>query len=270
MKLQIGLYEKAMPNDWTMEQKLRCVKQNGFDFMEISIDETEEKLGRLTDPVAADDIRRAIDATGVPILTMCLSGHRKYPLGGTDPRCLEIMQGAIRLALKLGIRLIQLAGYDVYYTPSTPQTVRRFEENLRIAVDMAAASGVLLGFETMETDFMNTTAKAMQYVRKMQSPYLGVYPDIGNITNATPDYLQDLAAGAGHIFAAHLKETAPGKFRDMAFGAGHVDFDGCVDTLIRQGVRIFNCEFWYNPDYEPQEWVRRNKAYVDQVFAGYR
>ena len=30
---------------------------------------------------------------------------------------------------------------------------------------------------------MNTTAKAMDYVKRIGSPYLGVYPDVGNLTN---------------------------------------------------------------------------------------
>ena len=46
---------------------------------------------------------------------------------------------------------------------------------------MAAGSGIVMGFETMETEFMNTVEKAMHYVRRMNSPYLGVYPDSGNI-----------------------------------------------------------------------------------------
>ena len=50
---------------------------------------------------------------------MCLSGHRKYPLGSHDKeiqkKSLEIMKKAIDFAADLGIRIIQLAGYDVYY-----------------------------------------------------------------------------------------------------------------------------------------------------------
>ena len=75
--------------------------------------------------------------TGVPIRTMCLSGHRKYPLGSNDPetcaRGMEIMEKAIRLAEDLGIRIIQLAGYDVYYEEGSEETRERFEENLKKA-----------------------------------------------------------------------------------------------------------------------------------------
>ena len=75
---------------------------------------------------------------------------------------MEIMEKAIQLADDLGIRVIQLAGYDVYYEESTPETVKRFGENLKKCEQMAARSGIVLGFETMETEFMNTVEKAMK------------------------------------------------------------------------------------------------------------
>lgn len=46
---------------------------------------------------------------------------------------------------------------------------------------MAARKGILLGFETMETPFMDTVEKAMYYVKTIDNAYLGVYPDIGNL-----------------------------------------------------------------------------------------
>ena len=39
----------------------------------------------------------------------------------------------------------------------------------------------MLGFETMETPFMDTVEKAMAYVKDVDQAYLGVYPDIGNL-----------------------------------------------------------------------------------------
>ena len=49
----------------------------------------------------------------------------------------------------MGISIIQLAGYDVYYETPTPDSTRYFEENLRIAVEYTAGTGVILAIETM-------------------------------------------------------------------------------------------------------------------------
>ena len=43
----IGLYEKAMPESLSWKEKLLCAKECGYDFVEISIDETDKKLSRL-------------------------------------------------------------------------------------------------------------------------------------------------------------------------------------------------------------------------------
>ena len=66
----------------------------------------------------------------------------------------------------LGIRIIQLAGYDVYYEESTSETVQRFGENLKKCERMAARAGIVLGFETMETEFMNTVGMVMRVCKQ--------------------------------------------------------------------------------------------------------
>ena len=251
---QIGLYEKAMPGDLTWREKMETAKELGYDFVELSVDETDAKLARLDmSREARLEILKIINEVGIPFGSMCLSGHRKYPLGSSDPnteaRGMEIMEKAIQLAADLGIRIIQLAGYDVYYETSTPETVARFAENLKKATMMAARAGVVLGFETMETEFMNTVGKSMQYVDLVNSPYLGVYPDSGNLKNAAVTYgtdvYEDIRLGAGHTVAMHLKETVPGKFREIHFGTGHVNFKETIDTAWDIGVRRFVTEMWY-------------------------
>lgn len=257
----IGLYEKAMPGTLSWREKMAAAGKAGYDFIEISIDETDEKLERLD--MGRAERRKLVELmweTGLPIRTMCLSGHRKYPLGSESEavreRGMQIMEKALILAGDLGIRIIQLAGYDVYYEQGNERTRALFLENLRKAADMAGARGILLGFETMETEFMNTVQKAMEIVRRMDSAYLNVYPDLGNITNAAADsggnVQDDLETGRGRIIAMHLKETVPGKFREIPFGTGHVDFEKGIRKAWELGVRRYVTEFWYtgNPDWE--------------------
>lgn len=259
----IGLYEKAMPTTMTWREKLECAKECGYDFVEISIDETDDKLARLE--WTADErleLVTTMKEVGLPIRSMCLSGHRKYPFGSADPavreRSMEIMEKAIQLADDLGVRVIQLAGYDVYYEESTVESKQLFLENLKKAADMAAAKGVVLGFETMETPFMNTVWKSMYYVNAVGSPYLGVYPDIGNLNNAAltdkANVLDDLAQGAGHIVALHLKPTKPGLFRDMWFDSPDhcVDFEAGIEKAWNLGIRRYVTELWNlnHPDWK--------------------
>lgn len=250
----LGLYEKAMPEGMTFENMLENTKKCGFDCLEISIDETDDRLSRLDWPDGKRaNLREAIHSSGVPVKTMCLSGHRRFPLGSHDrairKRSLEIMEKAINFSHDIGVRVIQLAGYDVYYEDSDNFTREAFIENLFKCNELASNAGIILAFETMETSFMDTVEKAMDYVKLIGSPYLGVYPDIGNLKNASvrygTDLLSDIKKGEGHIFAAHLKETAPGIYRNRSFGDGHTEYIPCIKLLYSMGIRMFTGEFWY-------------------------
>ncbi|MEG0590957.1 MAG: L-ribulose-5-phosphate 3-epimerase [Lachnospiraceae bacterium] len=267
----LGLYEKAMPSDLNWCEKLTIAKKIGYDFLEISIDESDEKLARLEMSKAERlELVEIMYKVGIPIRTMCLSGHRKYPMGSSDlaicDKGMEIMRQAIQLADDLGIRIIQLAGYDVYYEKSSKKTKKRFCENLKKATMLAAERGVLLAFETMETEFMNTVEKAMYYVGKIKSAYLQVYPDSGNLKNASllygTDMYLDLEKGKGHIAAMHLKETIPEKYREIKFGTGHVDFEKTIDCAWKMGVRRYVTELWYTGN---EEWETEIKNAYDMM-----
>lgn len=79
---------------------------------------------------------------------------------------------------------------------------------------------------------MYTVWKAMFYVQRVGSSYLGGYPDSGNLTNAAvasgDSVLDDLSAGCGHLFALFLKETVPAVFWEVHFLTGHVDFPAVI------------------------------------------
>jgi L-ribulose-5-phosphate 3-epimerase len=251
---RLGLYEKAAPSSLSLPELLAAAGEAGFDFVELSVDESEARLARLS--MGRGERRALVDAmcdTGIPFGSICLSGQRKYPMGSADDslraRSMSIIAGAIDLAAELGVRIVQIAGYDVYYEPSSPETQARFRAGLEEAVLLAARRGVLLAFETMETEFMDTVAKARAVVESLGSPWLQIYPDTGNVTNAALKYgtdaLEDIEAGRGRIAALHCKESLPGRYREVPFGAGHVDFEGCVAAARSQGVGIFVAEAWH-------------------------
>lgn len=265
----IGLYEKAMPENLPWKEKLRIAKEAGYDYVEMSIDETEEKISRIDMP--PEERLKMVGwmyETGIPIRSMCVSALTRYSLGNSDAalcdRGMEIISKAIKLADDLGIRIVMIPGYDVYYEASTAESQKRFLSNLKKVADIAASYGVTVGLETMENNFMNTVWKAMYYVQQIDSVYLNVYPDSGNIKNAAlalgSDEIQDLLAGKGHITSLHLKETIPGIFREIPYGEGHVDFEKIIETAWAIGIRKYVTEFWYKGSAEwKKEIVGANK-----------
>jgi L-ribulose-5-phosphate 3-epimerase len=55
----LGIYEKAMPDALSLENKLLAAKENGFEFLELCIDQDRSRQNRLDWP-AKDraDLRR--------------------------------------------------------------------------------------------------------------------------------------------------------------------------------------------------------------------
>ena len=75
------------------------------------------------------------------------------------------MKQCIELAQDLGVRVIQLAGYDVYYEEKSPETRARFLKNLRQACDWAEQTQVMLAIEIMD-DPLSTALRNIWLSRK--------------------------------------------------------------------------------------------------------
>lgn len=256
MKRPIGIYEKATPKQFTWLERLQYAKELGFDFVEMSVDESDARLARL-DWTKEERLAvvKAIYETGVRIPTICFSGHRRYPLGSNNPeleaKSLEIMKKCIELAQDLGVRVIQLAGYDVYYEEKSKETRKRFMKNLRLACDWAEQAQVILAIEIMDDPFINSIEKYLAVEKEINSPYLFVYPDTGNVSAWHNDLYSEFLIGHHAIAALHLKDTyavtptSKGQFRDVPFGEGCVDFEYCFEVLKETNYKgPFLIEMW--------------------------
>jgi len=270
----LGIYEKALPKGLSWMTRLSLAQALGFDFVEMSIDESDERLARL-DWSAAEraSLRAAVAETGVTVPSMCLSGHRRFPFGSRDPdiraKAREIMRKAIDLSVSVGLRTIQLAGYDVYYEPSDAETRKRFVDGLRWAVDEAAGSQVMLAVEIMDTPLINSITAWLEYAKLIESPFFCVYPDLGNLSAWGADVSTELRKGIAKIVAIHLKETLrvtkdfPGQFREVPFGTGCVDFVACFKTLAELSYRgPFLVEMWTEKSAEPIVEVAHARSWL--------
>ena len=149
------------------------------------------------------------------------------------------------MAEKLNIRNIQLAGYDVYYEKSDESTVRRFREGLMSAARLAEAKNIMLSIEIMDTELIGTITRGLSFIEPVRSPYLKLYPDLGNLSRWAKDPAQELFIGKEHMVAIHLKDTRPGEFKCVPFGEGTVNFPTLfktLDTLEYNGP--FVIEMW--------------------------
>ena len=272
----LGIYEKALPKHLSWPERLALAKACGFDFVEMSVDESDERLARLSwSKEQRLSLVSAMLETGISIPSMCLSGHRRFPFGSHDEarrqQAYLIMEQAIQLAKDVGIRTIQLAGYDVYYEQRDEGTLARFTEGMQWAVERAAAAQVMLAVEIMDTEFMSSISKWKSWDSLLASPWFTVYPDVGNLSAWGNDVAQELQLGIDRIAAIHLKdtfpvtETSPGQFRDVPFGEGCVDFVALFRTLKQLNYRgAFLIEMWTEKADEPVAEIVQARRWIEQ------
>ncbi len=274
-KFPLGIYEKALPKNISWRDRLKYAKKLGFDFVEISIDETDERLARLDwNLEEREEFVSAVLETGVRVPSMCFSGHRRFPLGSENKeirkKSLELMKKAIELATDLGIRNIQMAGYDVYYETGNKKTRELYIEVMKQSLKWAEKANVMLSIEIMDHPFMNSITKYLEFDKILNSPLLTVYPDIGNLTAWGNDVKSEFIKGKSKISAVHLKDTLavtenfPGKFKEVPFGEGCVDFIEFFKLLKEidyNGPLLI--EMWTEKSEDPLKEIEKAKKWIE-------
>ncbi len=274
-KMPIGLYEKALPAHLSWEERLSAAGQAGYDFVEISIDESDQRLSRL-DWSASEraSLRQAIANTGVRIMTMCLSGHRKYPLGSHSAEIRQqgqdILYKAIEFAGDIGLRVVQVMGYDVFYEESDDETRSNFMEGLRRGAQFAGQSGVMLGLENLDTPFVEKLSTALAIIREINSPWLRLYPDIGNLAAAGYSPPEELLLARDQVLGIHVKDALPKIIRGVPFGEGIVPFKETFQALASTGFwGMLGVEIWgqMHADEDPIAAAAAARQFVEDLVA---
>ena len=223
------------------EERLTQAQQADFDFVEMSVDDSDDRLERLTwNAHERAKLLDAVKTTGMRIQSLSLSAHRRYPLGSRSQavrqKALDILYRAIDLCVGLKMGCLLIAGSDVYHQESDAQTQQWFLENLEKGFDKASAAGVMLALENWDIR-IDSLEKVMWYVDYFNSPWFQVYADIGNLIYAGKDLAAELQAARGHIAALHVKDTLRGQLRYVTPGEGQVPFVEAFARLAETGFQ---------------------------------
>ncbi len=265
----IGLYEKALPEELSWPERFAAARNIGYEFLELSIDETDRRVKRLDwDNRTCLDFVEMQYESAMSVPTMCLSGLRRCPLGSVDRSLreegLDMLIRAVELASRVGIRVVQVAGYDELMDKASTETSRtNFAENLKKGLVHASSLGVTLAIENMDVPFMDSLERSMEYVTRFQSPYLQVYADVGNLSAANKNLEREFALARGHIAAIHIKDTLEGVFRYVPFGQGRVDFHEVFSLIKLSGYTgLLLLEMWNDPELDSIEEAARSYNYI--------
>ena len=274
-----GIYEKALPKgDW--EQKFQVAKNLGFDFIEMSIDESDDRLARLAwDDKMINQMNIWQQKYAMPIRSICFSGQRRYPMGSvnTDTRVksMALLEQCFVLAQKLNCHIIQLAGYDVYYEAKSEQTDQYFLANLNKALAWANKYSVILSVETMDDEYCKNADDFFHLKQATHSPWFAVYPDLGNLSawvdGDANNVVTQLQKMLSHITGVHIKDTIAvsktnkGVFKKVTFGEGCVPFAELFTSLKKMAYQgSFLIEAWFEDDKETVKELKKALAFVKE------
>lgn len=237
--VSLGIYEKALRHTGDWDQFFSEVRSAGFAFVDLSIDESPERRARLHWPQAERRmVRDAAARHNVQLGGICLSVHRAIGPGSVNPEirreAKEIFVDAIWLCHDLGIPVLQVAGYYAYYESPDADQRNRYVECLRTALPHAARAGVILGIENVDGNDITSITAAREIVDEINSPWLQLYPDIGNIAEQQLDTTRELTRGEGRMVALHVKDVRVGEPRRVPLGEGIADFKAAFLELARQ------------------------------------
>ena len=275
-----GIYEKALPKG-SWEEKFQVAQDLGFDFIEMSIDESDDRLARLAwDDKMISQINAYQQHYQIPIRSICFSGQRRYPMGSVDAKMrtksMDLLKQCFMLAQKLNCHIIQLAGYDVYYEPKSAQTDEYFLANLNKALTWANKYSVILSVETMDDKYCKNADDFFRLKEATHSPWFAVYPDLGNLSAWVEGDAQNVVAQLQkmlpYITGVHIKDTlavsrtSKGVFKKVPFGEGCVLFEKLFAGLKKMAYQgSFLIEAWFEDNKETVKELKKALAFVKEA-----
>jgi L-ribulose-5-phosphate 3-epimerase len=156
--------------------------------------------------------------------------------------------------------------YDVFYETSDPETRAYFLEGLERGTRWAAQSGVMLGLENLDTQFVDSIQKALGILHEVESPWLHLYPDIGNLAAAGYCPAEEVTFAKGQLLGIHVKDALPRIIRGVPFGTGIVPFQETFRALAQAGFwGMIGVEMWgsMHADQDPIDCVAAARTFVD-------
>lgn len=164
----------------TLAEKFAVAKEAGFDGIELNCP-----------GIDVDEVKAAIDATGLPVDGSVNSGHWQVRHTDPDPevraKALASLQEALRQTHAVGgnsVLLVVGHGKDGPEEEIWPRSI----ENISKAIPLAAELGIHIAIENVWNQFLydhdgdhtQSADKFVKYVDEFHSPWVGMQFDIGN------------------------------------------------------------------------------------------
>lgn len=211
-------------------EKFTSAKAAGFDGIEAM-----SHLDR-------NEVLKAMDATGLPVPSVCGELHWKYLLSDPDPivrqNGVEALKVSLEDAKAYGADTVLLVPGRVTETVAYNDCWNRSVEEIRKVLPLAEKLNVCIAIENVWNGFLLSPMEAAYYVDQFESPWVKFYFDCGNIlAYGYPE--QWIRILGDRIAKIHIKEysrkLADKQGRSAGFGVklreGDVNWSAVMDAI---------------------------------------
>jgi len=177
-------------NIWSFKKEMKiekCIvisKNAGFEGIELSLDEQGE-INLHSNEKDILSIKRLAESEGIEIPSLASGLYWKYSFTNPD---LEIRQKAKEVAIKQ-LKIAKLLGADtvlmvpglvneeISYDVAFERALEAFSE----LKEYAERLEIYIGLENVWNKFLLSPLEFKDFIDKINSPYIGIYLDVGNI-----------------------------------------------------------------------------------------
>jgi len=250
----------------TVAECIAMAKDAGFDGIELSLNEEGEISLNSTEKDILK-IKEIAQNEGIEIASLATGLYWSYPVTSSDPairqKSKDIVRKQLEIAALLGTNGIlvvpgavaglapdsEVVQYDVAYE-------RALEAFIELKED-AESYKVSIGLENVWNKFLLSPLEMRDFVDKIDSPYVGVYFDVGNViyTGYPEHWIRILGK---RIKKVHFKDFR----REVGTLAGFVDLLA-GDVNFPEVVKALE-EVGYN-DYVIAEMIPNYTHYTNQI-----
>lgn len=209
-----GVNQWCFPEGLPLQQLFSISREVGYDAVELNVN----PLGGVgltmeTTATEAEEIGRMAKEYGIQLRSLSTSLLWQTPLSSADASVREqgrrVVEKQLELAELLGIDTVLVVPGAVNEETSYDECYDRSRAELALLVKEAERRRVRIGIENVWNKFLLSPLEMRAYVDDLQSSYVGVYFDVGNILhNGYPQ--QWIRILGSRIFKVHVKDYRPG------------------------------------------------------------
>ena len=261
LPIKKGVIIEMTPKTMSYTDRFKLARDVGFEVMECETTPDQRQ---------ADEIKKASEATKVPIHSVMNMAHWKYPLSSADPavvaESIKGMETSLRNAAFWGASAVLLVPAVVNPETSYQDAWNRSTAQIRKLLPLAQQLKVAIAVENVWNKFLLSPLEFASYVDQFKSPWVRAYFDVGNVvlTGYPQDWIRTLGK---RIAKVHLKDF---KFdrRQATFPAlreGQIDWPAVYRAFADIG---YNGAATVELDRGDEAYLREVSRRVDLILTG--